>query len=296
MTSLQTGRIRPPFATPLVAQAHCPQRATPRTGRPSRRARASDQRWSQRLPPIWVGQPDQSGLPNSDTIRPPLFCWGYGALGGPIACTDEGLALRGWAMKGLFTLGIYIAIGITGAAFGQQRMSDCPASRLQASQRTNTPVMAKPSRRSRSPPGWENHGACYADDKAAAAAAEGGGLFGNGGRIDEHRATFEGYSRNKARVELRGPCYSACTLMLGYVERENLCIAPGAFMAFHAARGEILRPHAVAPGDVPNLSAGNPALDRSITAVATLPIDGFWTMYDHALWAMGYPKCKPVGG
>ena len=23
-----------------------------------------------------------------------------------------------------------------------------------------------------------------------------------------------------------------------------------------------------------------------------LPLDGFWTMYDHELWAMGYPKCE----
>jgi len=24
-----------------------------------------------------------------------------------------------------------------------------------------------------------------------------------------------------------------------------------------------------------------------------LPIDGFWTMYDHSLWALGYPRCAP---
>jgi hypothetical protein len=23
-----------------------------------------------------------------------------------------------------------------------------------------------------------------------------------------------------------------------------------------------------------------------------LPLNGFWTMYDRELWAMGYPKCK----
>lgn len=23
-----------------------------------------------------------------------------------------------------------------------------------------------------------------------------------------------------------------------------------------------------------------------------LPLNGFWTMYDRGLWAMGYPKCK----
>jgi hypothetical protein len=61
---------------------------------------------------------------------------------------------------------------------------------------------------------------------------------GNGGRILEHRMTFEGYFRSGTVVELRGPCYSACILLLAYMEKANLCIAPGAFMAFHAARGE----------------------------------------------------------
>ena len=62
--------------------------------------------------------------------------------------------------------------------------------------------------------------------------------WGAGGRIVDHRMTFEGYFRAGTKVELRGPCYSACTLLLGYMEKANLCIAAGAFMAFHAARGE----------------------------------------------------------
>jgi hypothetical protein len=23
-----------------------------------------------------------------------------------------------------------------------------------------------------------------------------------------------------------------------------------------------------------------------------MPLHGYWTMYDHELWAMGYPKCQ----
>jgi hypothetical protein len=37
-------------------------------------------------------------------------------------------------------------------------------------------------------------------------------------------------------VELRGPCYSACTLIAAYVGKDDLCIAEGAFLAFHAVR------------------------------------------------------------
>ena len=47
-------------------------------------------------------------------------------------------------------------------------------------------------------------------------------------------------------MEVRGPCYSACTMLLTYVEPENLCIAPGAFMAFHAVRGEHFHQYMVA--------------------------------------------------
>ena len=89
--------------------------------------------------------------------------------------------------------------------------------------------------------------------------------WGAGGRIVDHRMTFEGYFRAGTKVELRGPCYSACTLLLGYMEKANLCIAPGAFMAFHAVRGEKYPIFMVGrnASDVRNLSAGNPALDRS---------------------------------
>jgi hypothetical protein len=61
--------------------------------------------------------------------------------------------------------------------------------------------------------------------------------YGKGGRVDEHKQRFADYRLTKTTVELRGPCYSACTLLLTYVEPENLCISPGAFMAFHAVRG-----------------------------------------------------------
>jgi hypothetical protein len=46
--------------------------------------------------------------------------------------------------------------------------------------------------------------------------------YGKGGRVDEHKQRFADYRLTKTRVELRGPCYSACTLLLTYVEPENL--------------------------------------------------------------------------
>ena len=33
-------------------------------------------------------------------------------------------------------------------------------------------------------------------------------------------------------------------------------------------------------------------MDRSRQRRENLPLDGFWTMYDRDLWAIGYPKCN----
>ena len=78
--------------------------------------------------------------------------------------------------------------------------------------------------------------------------------------MDEHRQQFA-LSRN-AKVEVRGPCYSACTLLLAYVEPDNLCIAPNAFMAFHAVRsmehGEIM------VGATQQLYSSMPAADPGV--------------------------------
>ena len=58
---------------------------------------------------------------------------------------------------------------------------------------------------------------------------------GMGGLVHEHQLKFDGYRRAGTEVELRGPCYSACTLITAYLGKDKLCIAPDAFMAFHAA-------------------------------------------------------------
>lgn len=117
--------------------------------------------------------------------------------------------------------------------------------------------------------------------------------FGNGGSIPEHRVKFSDYAIAGTKVELRGPCYSACTIITTYVLKKNLCIAEGAFMAFHAARVSMDGPiHRLATismvGAYPiEIQAW---IDRR-GGVSKLPRDGYWTMYDHELWAIGYPKC-----
>lgn len=116
--------------------------------------------------------------------------------------------------------------------------------------------------------------------------------YGPGGRMDAHYNLYADYRRAKTKVEVRGPCYSACTLVLAYVE--DICIAEGAFMAFHAVRSvqtglrmddETARAYRTMPVAIRNWLDDHGGHDK-------LPLNSFWMMYDRELWAMGYPKCQ----
>ena len=96
-------------------------------------------------------------------------------------------------------------------------------------------------------------------------------------------------------MEVRGPCYSACTLLLAYVAPENLCIEAGAFMAFHAIRSAEYgqRLPAATFDYYTSMPTAGPAPGSTTTAgTENLPLDGYWTMHDSELWAIGYPRCK----
>ncbi len=118
--------------------------------------------------------------------------------------------------------------------------------------------------------------------------------WGQGGKLADHRQRFADYQATKAKVELRGPCYSACTLITAYVSKADLCIAEDAFFAFHAVRS--LERHELMPGATATMYWQQPGQIRSwidrMGGHENLPLDGYWTMYDRELWAMGYPKCN----
>jgi hypothetical protein len=119
-------------------------------------------------------------------------------------------------------------------------------------------------------------------------------LGGMGGSIMEHHAQFWALKRQGASVEMRGGCWSACTLLTSYIPKEKLCFAPGAFLAFHSARTvqspepqlqSTLRMYASYPPEIRQWIDRNGGPDK-------LTVESFWTMYDRDLWAMGYPRCK----
>ena len=95
----------------------------------------------------------------------------------------------GTAVKGGITLAIYIAIGITGAAFGQPKPLE--------------PLVMN---------------------------------GGKGGNLQEHQFTFGLLANTGRSVEMRGACWSACTLITSYIPKDRLCFGEGSFLAFHSAR------------------------------------------------------------
>jgi len=166
---------------------------------------------------------------------------------------------------GRYTLGIYLAIGITGAAFGQVKAT------------TTADLAAAVPRYVASPP-----------EKVVID-------YGRGGLVAEHNRMYADYRKTHAKVEIRGPCYSACTLVTAYIGKDSLCIGDGAFFAFHAVRSAERRE--LMPDQTARAySMQPPEIQRWIDDHGgwhKLPLDGYWTMYDRDLWAMGYPRCSP---
>ena len=60
-------------------------------------------------------------------------------------------------------------------------------------------------------------------------------LGSGGGHVQKHRLRFQALAQSGAPVEMRGGCWSACTLITAFVPKERLCFGEGAFLAFHAA-------------------------------------------------------------
>lgn len=58
----------------------------------------------------------------------------------------------------------------------------------------------------------------------------------NGGKIGDYLNAFASVRESGKLVIINGPCYSACTLILGVVPRDRVCAISSAKFGFHAAR------------------------------------------------------------
>ena len=116
---------------------------------------------------------------------------------------------------------------------------------------------------------------------------------GMGGLISEHQYRFLALKQQNATVEMRGGCWSACTLITGYIPKDRLCFAAGSFLAFHAAQ---TADHRLSMNDTWMMYFAVPTqiqnwLDANGGPIK-MTVDKYWFLRDVDLWNMGYPRCK----
>ena len=56
-----------------------------------------------------------------------------------------------------------------------------------------------------------------------------------GGLMAQYASRFESVRESGERVVIDGPCFSACTMLLGMLPREQVCVTQNAVLGFHAA-------------------------------------------------------------
>jgi hypothetical protein len=56
-----------------------------------------------------------------------------------------------------------------------------------------------------------------------------------GGQIGNYLAKFKAIRLSGERVEIDGTCASACTMLLGTIPRNRICVTPRAVLQFHSA-------------------------------------------------------------
>jgi len=57
----------------------------------------------------------------------------------------------------------------------------------------------------------------------------------HGGLLAAYQAQWAQLSTQGVNVRIVGPCVSACTVLLGYIPRQNICVTSGAYFGFHLA-------------------------------------------------------------
>ena len=55
-----------------------------------------------------------------------------------------------------------------------------------------------------------------------------------GGILFLYQRRWEQLAAQKVNVRIAGPCLSACTIILGYIPRKDICATPKASLGFHA--------------------------------------------------------------
>jgi hypothetical protein len=56
-----------------------------------------------------------------------------------------------------------------------------------------------------------------------------------GGEVSSYIHKFQAVRRSGQHVVIDGPCLSACTLLVGFIPKERICVTNRAVIGFHAA-------------------------------------------------------------
>ena len=57
----------------------------------------------------------------------------------------------------------------------------------------------------------------------------------HGGSVAKYDARWTELAQRGVNVRIVGPCQSACTVLLGHIPRDRICVAPNASFGFHLA-------------------------------------------------------------
>ena len=121
-----------------------------------------------------------------------------------------------------------------------------------------------------------------------------------GGRIVDHWERWKALAAQGGEVEIRGPCWSACTLIMAHIPRERLCFDKHAELNFHLAYApESGEPSMKAsrwmvdqyPDDIREWIKTMGGVERMPTPSLNHPAGTFYMLFPVQLWAMGYRKC-----
>jgi hypothetical protein len=62
-------------------------------------------------------------------------------------------------------------------------------------------------------------------------------VFDNhGGSVVQYNARWAEYAQRGVSVRVVGPCKSACTILIGHIPRNRICVTPKATFGFHLAK------------------------------------------------------------
>jgi hypothetical protein len=117
--------------------------------------------------------------------------------------------------------------------------------------------------------------------------------YNPGGNPGTFWTLFQHYARMNTKVEVRGDCMSACTLIVGAIDKSKLCFGPNGKLHFHQGWS---------PSDDNSVSVSPETtqwtfdrypsdIQHWIGKAENLPAEGFSTLHAEDLWKMGYQKC-----